>query len=913
MMNLKRKKVAVAVAVGYALGAGSIAMLAANAVLAQDVRIDVTGSMIRRVEAETALPVTVLKAEDLKQQGFTTVQDIVNTLSNNQSFTGTSQAVGAVTGGAAFANLRGLGANKTLVLLNGRRIANQAIGGAGDSSAPDLNTIPLAAIERIEVLRDGASSLYGTDAIGGVINFITKQDYSGAEVSGQYTSPQHSGGKSWQANAGFGFGDLNKDKWNVFGFIDFQHQDVLTTPQRPSFATSNKTSPTGFPGSWSQGSLAVNPLAPACNGQFQAPSPSGTTCNYYYWNWVDLIPKTDRVNGMLKGTLLLPGDHKLSLEYTGASTDVWTNIAPVPEGALQMFPTNYVNGVNTGVANPFYPSAANPNFVSGGNPPGRIGVRYRMIPAGPRADHNETFQQRFVAALDGTIAGWDYNTGFSYNTVKTSDTLIGGYVDDAVIREAVASGRLNPFNPNLPAAQAALISGAVITGKLFDAKGTVYGWDGKMSRELGDWFGSGLKSALALGAEWRHEKFTQLADGIGDPNSYPARVISSTGFDPNTDNEGSRDVWALYGELNMPVTKALEVTASVRYDHYPDFDSTNPKLSFRYQPSPTWLIRGSATTGFRAPSLFELNSAQTFTNTANNWNDPVRCPGGQPIAGVSPSDNCAVQFMALTGGNPSLTPEKSKSANFGFVLQPVREFDASLDFWWIELRNSIGSLSDTTVFNDPATYAAHFVRAADGSLATDGSLCNTVANPGPKCGFVVLLNDNLGKVTTNGIDLAANYRLSTASGNWTFGFNETYINKYQFQTEKNGPWFNGVGEYANIPGTTGGAPVFRYQFTLSAQWAMGQWTAGVVNHYKSGYLDEDIGQTPIEHVGSYSTWDLYGSWQPIKQFTLSAGVKNLFDTAPPTTVQAATFQVGYDPRFADPLLRAYYVRMQYKF
>jgi iron complex outermembrane receptor protein len=269
--------------------------------------------------------------------------------------------------------------------------------------------------------------------------------------------------------------------------------------------------------------------------------------------------------------------------------------------------------------------------------------------------------------------------------------------------------------------------------------------------------------------------------------------------------------------------------------------------------------------------------------------------------------------MALTGGNPILTPEKSKSATFGFVLQPVREFDASIDFWWIELRNSIGSLSDTTVFNDPATYASHFVRAADGSLATDGSLCNTVANPGPSCGFVVLLNDNLGKVTTNGIDLAANYRLSTGLGNWAFGFNETYVNKYRFQTEKDGPWFNGVSEYANIPGTTGGAPVFRNQFTVSAQWTMGQWTAGVVNHYKSGYLDENIGQTPIEHVGSYSTWDLYGSWQPIKQFTLSAGVKNLFDTAPPQTVQAATFQVGYDPRFADPLLRAYYLRMQYKF
>src|SRR5581483_5566679 len=399
-------------------------------------------------------------------------------------------------------------------------------------------------IDRIEVLRDGASSLYGTDAIGGVINFITKKDYQGAEVSAQVTTPQHSGGKSWEGTAGFGWGDLYKDKWNIFGFFDYQHQDVLTTPQRSFFATANKTSPTGFPASWSQGSLAINPLAPACNGQYQAPA--GTTCNYYYWNWVDLIPKTDRKNGMVKGTVALPAGHQLSLEYTAASTDVYTNVAPVPEGALQMFPTKYVNGVNTGVPNPFYPSQANPAFVSGTNPPGRIGVRYRTIPAGPRADHNETFQDRFVAALEGNIVGWDYNTGFTYNKIKTTENLIGGYVDDATIREAVASGRLNPFTADLPPDQAAIISGAILTGKLFDATGETYGWDGRVSRELGDWFGSGRRSALALGAEWRHEKFEQIANGFGDPNSYPARVVSSTGFDPNTNNQGSRNIKALY-------------------------------------------------------------------------------------------------------------------------------------------------------------------------------------------------------------------------------------------------------------------------------------------------------------------------------------------------------------------------------
>lgn len=893
------------VSIGVALALGGVAALPAFA-QDQTQRVEITGSAIKRVNAETALPVTVMKVDDLKEAGFTTVQDIINTLSVNQSSIGTSAAVGGLTGGAAFANLRGLGANRSLVLLNGRRIANQAIGGAGDSSAPDLNSIPLAAIERIEVLRDGASSLYGTDAMGGVINFVTKKDYTGAELMGLYNRPQHDGGKSYEASAGFGAGDLNKDKWNVFGFIDAQHQDVLTTPQRPQFATSDKTSPTGFPGSWSQGGLSASPFAPGCTQQYQAPS-GGVTCAYKYWNWVDLVPKTDRVNGMLKGTIALSADTQLNLEYTAAKTKVWTNIAPVPEGALSINPgTKYYpgNGIIPG------PTA---DQLAGGpfDPTQPVKVRWRAIPAGPRADENDTFQQRFLASLEGNVAGWDYNTAFTYNKVKTTENLTGGYVNDAVIKNAVMIGDLNPFTSTLSDAEQSIVTGALAKGKQFDAKGEVSSLDFRGSRELSDWFGSGRNSALALGAEVRHEKYTQIAN-----TAFASQVVSSTGFDPNTDNEGQRNVWAVYGELNMPVTKALEVTGSLRYDKYPHFGSTwNPKLSAKYAPGDSWALRGAASTGFRAPSLYEQFAAQTFTNTANNWNDPVRCPNGNPIPGAARSDNCAVQFMSLTGGNPNLKPEKSRNFTFGIVLSPVKEFDATIDYWFVKLTDTIGALSDATVFGDPATYASHFVRSTNpaGTLATDGSLCNTAANPGPECGYVVLLNDNLGGVLTDGIDISANYRLRTEVGDWLFGIQETYTHRYQFQTEKNGPWFNSVGEYAGTPTITGGGPIFRNQWTITANWHWGPWGAGLINHYRSGYLDQDIGQTPINDVSSYSTWDLFGTWSPTKQFTLGLGVRNLTDRLPPVTVQSATFQVGYDPRFADPFLRSYYVRASYKF
>jgi iron complex outermembrane receptor protein len=546
----------------------------------------------------------------------------------------------------------------------------------------------------------------------------------------------------------------------------------------------------------------------------------------------------------------------------------------------------------------------NPYFPAGADPTASARVRWRTIPAGPRQDDNHTFQQRFVASLEGTLAGWDYNTGLTWNHIKSRDDLTGGYVDDSILREAVASGNLNPFASDLPADQQALVASAVNKGTLWNATGETVSWDGRVGREMGDWFHAGRKAALAVGAEIRHEKYENAAN-----EAFASTVVSSTGYDPGTLNVGSRSVWAVYGELNVPVTKTFEVTGSIRYDHYPDFGSTtNPKLSAKWAPSDKLAVRGAVTTGFRAPSLYELHSAQYFTNTASNWDDPVRCPGGNPIAGVSRSDNCAVQFMALGGGNPNLTPEKSKSANLGFVLQPMPEFDATVDFWWVRLRDTIGALSDSTVFGDPAAYASHFVRApADNSLATDGSLCGPASNPGPTCGYVVLLNDNLGGVNTNGIDLTANYRLRTGMGNWVFRMQETYVSKYEYQNEKDGPWVQNVGTYE------GAGPVFRNQFTLSAHWSMGPWAAGIVNHYKSGYRDQDVGQDVRMQVGSYSTWDLYGSWSPNKNMTLTLGVRNVGDTKPPKTEQASTFQVGFDPRFTDPFLRTWYLRGTYKF
>jgi iron complex outermembrane receptor protein len=869
-------------------------------------RVEITGSAIKRIDAETAVPVTILKIEDLKKQGITTIEQVLDRISAGQISQGTSQSVGSGTGGAAFANLRGLGQNKTLVLLNGRRLANNAI----DSTAPDLNMIPFAALERVEVLRDGASALYGTDAVGGVINFITRRDFTGGVLSAGTDKPQKSGGgNAYNTNFAFGVGDVDKDRFNFFGVLDYQKQDRLRASERPDInARSLKTSPTTFPGQYNQGGAVEDPLFPGCGAPNGIPTPDTSnpldkTCGYLYARQVDLTPNTERMSALFNGTFKFDDSNRANLEYFVARDRNDTLVAGVPYGALAVnpgtafYPGNGITPLPTAfVLDPAYFPANSP----AGTLPGYIKLRWRDQVSGGRAEQTKNTQQRLVASFEGAVAGWDYKAGAAYNDNQIVDNLIGGYTDGTVITPGILNGIINPFGAQTPAGSA-LIASAAANGTLFTGRGQVYSLDAQASRELGDWAGAGRPAAIAVGAETRHEKFKFA----GNP-PFDAQVISSTGFDPATNSEGQRNVTAVYTELNIPLLKSLDVTAAVRYDKYSDFgNTTNPKLSFRYQPMQQLLVRGSYSTGFRAPSLFDLNAPNTFTNTASNHDDPVRCPGGVPIAGVSKSDNCQVQFIVLNGGNKALQPEKSRSYTLGLVFEPMADANLGVDFWWIRLKQQIGVLSDDTLFGEPAKYAGLFHRAPDGSLSTDGSQC-----PGANCGYVLDTSENLGEVHTNGIDLSGNYRLRAGSaGTFNFGFNSTYVLRYDFQNEVGGLFVDNINQYQGNGAITGGGVIFRWQHSVTAQWNLGAWGLGVTGHYKSGYLD----QTAPNTVPSYTVFDLNGSWQPTKAILLAAGVRNVFDREPPTSNQAATFQVGYDPRYADAIGRVYYVRGTYSF
>jgi iron complex outermembrane receptor protein len=886
---------------------GSVAVglgFTAQAAMAQDSsapmqRVEITGSAIKRIDAETAVPVTVIRIDELKKQGVTTIEQVMSNLSVSQSQQGTSQVVGLGTGGASFADLRGIGANKTLVLLNGRRLANNAF----DSSAPDLNMIPFAALERVEVLRDGASALYGSDAVGGVINFITKKDYTGGVVTLGADAPTTKGGRSRSINVGFGAGNLAQDGWNVFGVLDHQEQNHIGGTERP-FNTRypGGLSPTTSPANYYQGGASGNPAAPDCTSAPNLiPGAGGTSCQMTTSSFVDYVPKSERTTGLLKGTFKINENHELGLEYMASQSNISSQIAPVPYGGLIQ------NRVRPdGSLNPFYPGnpgAITPNIPLdptfndglGGSAaqPGFIHVKWRDLPNGPRADQNINQQQRFIASMAGTLSGWDYEGAFSYNENKVRENL-RGYSDGGIITAGVRDGVINPFGAQ-NAAGDKLIASAALDGNVQNAKGTTTGLDFHISRELGDWMGAGRGAALALGADAHREKFLSAANP-----EYASKVVASTGIDPETRNEGSRTVYAGYAELNVPIMKTLDVTAALRYDKYSDFGTTtNPKFGFRFQPSKQVLVRGSFSTGFRAPSLYEINAAQTYTNSAI-YDDPINCPGGNPLPGKSPAANCGQQFQVLSGGNTALNPEKSRNATIGLVVEPINNLTLGLDLWSINLKHAIGSLSQDDVFTDPAKYASIYHRTASGDLATDGSQC-----PDPlTCGYVDLRTQNLGGTSTNGADISALYRIKTSGfGDYNFQLNSTYVHKYEYQNSEGGEWHQNVGVYS------GTGPVFRWQNNFSVNWSSGLFGAGLSGHNKSGYVDQD----PEFRVASYTTFDGYLSYTMKKGFGITFGVRNMFDRNPPLSYQTETFQAGYDPRYTDPIGRTLYTRASFTF
>jgi iron complex outermembrane recepter protein len=883
--------------------------------------IIVTGSLIRRTEKESAEAITIIKADALKEQGITNVEQVINTLTSSNPSVNIASAVGTFSGGGTYANLRGLGNGRTLVLLDGERMANNAFNG----NAVDLAGIPFSAIDQVQVLREGASALYGSDAISGVINFITKKNYQGAQIQVNFDRPQEAGGGSGEADFIFGHGDLASDGYNFLITGSYNKQQELQATQRAFSATGFNPAlgvpNTNFPGNWpgivqdSNGNLFQSGY-PACAGNPQLTTFYGD-CSYRYSAATDLLPESHEISGMVSFTKALPANNKVQFQYFYTQSEL--NAYSGPEFYdFEMNP-----------ASPYFPTASQLTCARGAaNCGGKAPDLTDPIlaiwsdPNNSRFGGNLNVAQRVLLTFSGSNAGWDYAADLNYSKNHNDNRWTGGIPDESVLaptidpitQTPVLSNLINPFGPQSAAGQT-LINSSYVNGVYQIGEDTRWSLDAHASHPLGDAFDSGTPATVALGFSVNGERYANSTTPLNN------LVIAATGL---TDDsvEGSRNVQAVYVELDVPIRKNLDLDISDREDRYSDFGTTNNgKLSLRYQPTGFLTLRATASTGFRAPPLNNLFSPPFLTASSSGTMGQGNpdCPtsvGGTGSSYSLPFNalTCQSQGLELNGGNKNLQPETSQNFDFGVVISPFEDLGITLDYYRILLKNTISSVPSEAIYGNPTQFSSLIVPNSSGTLTTsvaEADQCTPYTQP--TCGYILRDFQNTGRITTDGFDLSMQYLQHTPIGTFHEDLEGTATTQFLQQQYNGGPLINLVGALRISPQQ----PAYRWQHNLRVDWTSpnGVFRAGVSHRFYSSYIDEfPDGNGNQRTVGSYSLVDTYVSVKPVDKLTVLFGIKNLLDTSPPfTNAQQNNFAAGYNALVADPLLRNFYINLKYTF
>jgi iron complex outermembrane receptor protein len=882
-------------------------------------RIEVTGSSIKRIEGETALPVTIITREDIDRTGAVGTEDLLRRITASTAMmSDTNQGVGYAVSNA---NLRGLGASSTLVLLNGRRLANHAFGSiggfGGTPTAVDLNSIPFSAIERVEVLRDGASAVYGTDAVGGVINFITRSDYRGAEVSVTYGHPEHGiGGNEAGATMSYGVGDLSKQGWNLLMTGRMQYNERVRAIDQKLYARAaddpNATFPTSFrafpgrimdfgfsPGAYA-GTLTTSPNIAGCDPDFTTLQVAGTTpsgnqrirCRGIYAAYVDNLPDSHKADLFGRFAYNVNANNQLFAEASFARNHNIGRVAPVPidQTATHIRPDGSQPNILLPLTSRYAPLQLLQRLgynVNDVGTPGFLEIAYRSADVGNRINDNTNDQSRVSVGMKGLMAGWDYDTAFTY--ARADDHLkYFNYVQEQRFIDALRTGNLNPFGPNDAAGQQ-LLASTKMEGDMRKSNSETTQVDGKMSRDLMRLAGGPM--AIAVGADVRREA---IDDKPVNADYSAGLHVGGEGTVPHT--SASRNVTAVFAEMNFPIVRNLELAAAVRYDHYSDVGSKfSPRVSGRWTVTPALLLRASAAKGFRAPSLWDLHSPPAFGNTANAVTDP-----GCPASLRADEDPRCVdtQLNVRNISSPNLKPETSTQWSAGFVIEPMRAASLSVDYWRIEKKDQIGTVLADAILANPADltlynrYIARFVRTPLGTtLYVDQPL------------------ENLGGLKTAGWDIDAKYRFDTPMARVTLGLAGTYWEEWKFQLGNGFPFTSYLGN-----SFFGGNAYPRWSHVLSADFENGPWLFTAENTYTSGWT-EAYAAGGTHQIAGITRTNLAVKWSGLKNLAIKVGVRNVQDSLPPYTDVSSngSHAAGYPNAQASPLGRVWYTQVSYSF
>ena len=954
---MKLNKLAQAVAL---LGIGMQGLAFAQSTALE--RVEITGSSIKRIASEGALPVEVITSEDLKHQGISTVEQLMSTINGNGNGydnLASNSDVGASSNrgnnGLSAANLRGQGSNNTLVLLNGRRLAAHGLNGG----AVDLNQIPMAAIERIEILKDGASAIYGTDAIGGVINFILKKNYTGMVMDASTDITQQGGGKIDRVSLTGGFGDLEKDNYNLLFSLGRSQNQALFGNQRSfvnALQSSRGVSPdtTGAPFATLQpvGTLATvlsnksttGPLLPGgtqTNRYINVLNlPGGAGCSSvpgmaaYDWQlWGNLTYKyactfdtavaatlqqpVENNNLVARGTLKL-GEHQLFAEVTAARVTSAKIFSPsqisTPTTTSSATLTNGSVSIPNPLYNIAYPStgssynavfnqlvAAFPQLEANRGLP--MAFKWRCVPCGAREYDTSTDTSRLVLGADGPlpwIKDWDYRTGVSTATSESGSVLGNGYYFGVPFANLINTGVLNPFLPagqtQTDAAMAGLQAASAKGVQLYGGKFTLLQADATTSGPLFKLAGGDVMAAVGL--DLRNEKFAFN----GKTTDIAMQMgIPNAAFDSiNTLDTVQRDIKAVYAEVMMPITKQLETTLAVRRDDYTGFGSTtNPKVSFRFAPVEQVMFRGSYNTGFRVPDFKQQFFGVTESTGGNTTVDPTKCPTLK-VDATKPGCE-AIVFNTLSGGNPALQPEKSKQSSLGFVWAPSSAYSVGMDWWTINKTGTIQPALVSTLLANYDLFPQNFIRDASGNIVQ-----------------IDTRYINAGETVTSGLDVNAFVNGKVSDGKWSVRLDGTYLLEKKSRVVASAPFGpSEVGEF-NLYGDPG----IRWKHSLTGTYSSGPWTTTLTQLYRSSYKQSVIYAStyvPTDwnpNVDAYILYNATVSYSGVKNLDLTFGVKNLLNTDPPFAITYDTIYGSggsWDPRVADPRGRSFTFQASYKF
>lgn len=897
-------------------------------------RFEVTGSSIKRIDGETALPVLVISLDQIQSSGVSTTEQLLKTVTATQTaggaFVAGTGSGGGQNGGssAATISLRGLGGNRTLVLINGRRGA--AFGGG---SAVDIASIPVAAIDHVEVLKDGASAIYGSDAVAGVVNFILRKNFSGTEVSTTWGAPTRAGGGTDEKVSVYtGFGDINADRYTVTVAASYHATQPIFGDKR-SFARNldvanqlDKTNATAtFPANvrlnnGTQGS----PTFPNCNPSIAGGLINKTLCVYDNAPYDALQPRTKLSIASASARFKVSNAAEIYAEPSFTRNDtlntiqqVLINGAALPSNSPYITTmTNLINAQPAAVqpalrgligsgwaflpsSSPYYPTAwvnTQPNLIPGQLLP----LYFRSFPTGTRKTNDVNDTSRIVTGIRGAFAGWDYDAGLLYSQWENKNSLVQGWALFDKYLTLISTGAINPFGPTTDANAVAQAMATNYVGPFGNTKNSVKGADVKASREIFK-LPAGAVS-VAFGGELRKETYNFT------PSDANANFLVAGFGAAGVGASGTRKVQSAYAETAVPLLrdvtafKRLEIDGAVRFDSYQKVgNTTNPKGSIRWEMYHGLLLRASAGSGFRAPTLNNLYSPPTKGITTNGSRDLIRCP-----VGTSGIQDCSTQFVTNGGGSRALQPEKSLSETAGVAWEPTKNYSFGVDFFRITVSDLIATAFGTaTILSDPVRYASFIHRGpADGNASGQG----------PIIGIDQYLI-NLGKTNVDGFDVDFTGRVFNGNADKiTLRANGTYIMRYD-QQQTSGVFANAI----NNPASGGIGLVIRWRHTAGATWKHGAWLGSLSQNFQVGYHDtrtslQTVANTPVPRkVAPYETYDGQLSYTGFKKVRLTLGVKNLFDRDPPYTNYGGGFVGGYDLSYTDVRGRFAYVSASYSF